>query len=66
MDSKIRQHAQFDENDYAYLSTKGWPDEEILERWDQEQKDGNGPCRWDHPTAKAKLESVLKNHGLFK
>ena len=54
----IRNHRNYDANDYAYLSSKGWSDEEILARWDEEAARGQGPCRWDHPVAKAKLAAV--------
>lgn len=55
----IRNHTQFDANDYAYLVAKGWSDAEILARWDEEAARGQGPCRWDHPVAKAKLAATV-------
>lgn len=54
----IRNHRNYDANDFAYLAAKGWSDEEILARWDEEAKLGRGPCRWTDPIAKAKLAAV--------
>ena len=54
----IQNHRNYDADDYAYLVAKGWSDEEILTRWNAEAKDGNGPCRWQSVTARAKLASV--------
>jgi len=54
----IQNHTQFDADDFAYLAAKGWTNAEIIARWDQEAKSGNGPCRWTGPIAKAKLAAV--------
>lgn len=54
----ILTHRNYNADDYAYLASKGWSNEEILRRWDEEAARGLGPCRWDHPVAKAKLAAV--------
>ena len=54
----ILTHRNYDADDYAYLVAKGWNDEEILARWTQEAERGNGPCRWEGPTTRAKLAAV--------
>ena len=51
-------HPNFDADDYAYLSAKGWRNAEILARWTEEAARGNGPCRWEGDTARAKLAAV--------
>lgn len=51
-------HPNFDADDYAYLSAKGWRNDEILARWTEEAERGNGPCRWEGDTARAKLAAV--------
>lgn len=55
----LQKHPNYDADDYAYLSAKGWTDEEIQTRWDAEAKDGKGPCRWQTESARRKLESVI-------
>lgn len=60
MKKAIRNHRNYDANDYAYLSAKGWSDEEILRRWDEESAQGKGPCRWDHHIAQSKLRATLR------
>ena len=51
-------HPNFDPDDYAYLSAKGWRNDEILARWTEEAERGNGPCRWEGDTARSKLAAV--------
>ena len=59
MNNAIRNHPNYDQNDYAYLVAKGWSDGEILRRWDEEAARGNGPCRWDHHIARGKLRAAI-------
>lgn len=56
----IKAHPQYASDDYKYLKAKGWTDDEIITRWNEEFKRGAGVCRWDNPTAQAKLKSALK------
>ncbi|WP_338618359.1 hypothetical protein [Pigmentiphaga sp. CHJ604] len=58
MNNAIRNHRNYDADDYAYLAAKGWSDAEILARWDQEAARGNGACRWQGEVARAKLKAV--------
>lgn len=51
-------HPNFDADDYAYLIAKGWTHAEILARWTEEAKHGNGPCRWAGNIPRAKLAAV--------
>jgi len=60
MKKAIRNHSNYDRNDYIYLASKGWSDEEILRRWDEEAARGQGPCRWSHEVAQAKLRATIK------
>lgn len=32
----IKNHVNFNEKDYCYLTSKGWSNREIKERWDKE------------------------------
>lgn len=50
----ITSHRNFNEDDYAYLSAKGWTNREIAARWDTE----SGPTGWGGYWAKSKLASV--------
>lgn len=54
----ILAHPNYDVDDYAYLAAKGWSNTEILARWTEEAARGNGPCRWEGATARAKLAAV--------
>jgi hypothetical protein len=54
----ILTHSNYDADDYAYLCAKGWSDDEILARWTEEAARGNGPCRWESASARAKLAAV--------
>jgi len=54
----ILTHSNFDADDYAYLTAKGWSNGEILARWTEEAAHGNGPCRWESGSARAKLAAV--------
>jgi len=54
----LQDHTNYDADDYAYLTAKGWTEEEILARWSAEAKDGKGPCRWQSESARTKLASV--------
>ena len=51
-------HPNFDADDYAYLSAKGWSNAEILARWTEEAKCFKGPCRWEGDIPRAKLAAV--------
>ncbi len=42
----IQNHINYSADDYAYLVAKGWTDEQIVARWDQEAAGGTGPCLW--------------------
>lgn len=54
----LQLHANYDADDYAYLTAKGWTDAEILARWDAEAKSGKAPCRWQTESARNKLAAV--------
>ena len=54
----LQQHTNYDADDHAYLTAKGWTDAEILARWDAEAKCGKGPCRWQTESARSKLAAV--------
>jgi hypothetical protein len=54
----IQNHTNYDADDYAYLSAKGWTDEQIEARWDQEAASGTGPCQWQTESARSKLAAV--------
>lgn len=54
----VKNHSNYDADDYAYLVAKGWTDAQILARWDEEAARETGPCRWDSPIARGKLASV--------
>ncbi len=54
----IQNHINYDADDYAYLAAKGWTDEQILARWDQEAASGTGPCQWQTESARSKLAAV--------
>jgi len=58
MTQAIQTHPSYDADDYAYLNAKGWTDQEILDRWTHEAKQGNGPCRWTGAQAVSKLNAV--------
>lgn len=60
MTNTIRNHRNYDADDYAYLNAKGYTDSEILARWNEEAAEGKGPCRWTHHQAQAKLRDTLK------
>jgi hypothetical protein len=51
-------HANYNADDYAYLTAKGWTDEQILERWNSEAASGKGPCQWQSESARSKLAAV--------
>lgn len=55
---KVTDHRNYNADDYAYLSAKGWTDKEILTRWNEEASSGHGPCRWETPSARCKLAAV--------
>lgn len=40
---KIKKHSQFTQEDYEYLSTKGYSNKEILTLWDRDKKEGKPP-----------------------
>lgn len=60
MNKRIASHPNFNADDHAYLRAKGWTDEEILARWDDEAARGAGPCHWDSAAARAKLNAVVR------
>lgn len=53
----IRNHKNFDQDDYNYLTAKGWTNQQIQDRWNVESE----PCRWGHWVAQAKLAAVTSN-----
>ncbi|MEO4030677.1 hypothetical protein ABH313_21830 [Chromobacterium vaccinii] len=61
MNRQIQNHPNFDADDYAYLRAKGWSDEDILHRWQDEAASGQPACRWAAPVARQKLQSVLRS-----
>jgi len=50
----------YDADDFVYLAAKGWSEIEILTRWNEEARSGQGPCSWDSPAARAKWVAVTK------
>jgi hypothetical protein len=54
----IQNHANYNADDYDYLAAKGWTDEQIQARWDQEASNGIGPCQWQTESARNKLTAV--------
>ncbi|AXF86384.1 hypothetical protein DTO96_102138 [Ephemeroptericola cinctiostellae] len=56
----IKQHPQYNANDFKYLQAKGWTTQEIIQRWDEENKMGKPPCTWDTTFAQAKLQRTCK------
>lgn len=54
----IRNHRNYDADDYDYLTAKGWTDAQILARWDEEAARGSSPCRWQTESARSKLAAV--------
>ena len=54
----ILSHSNYDADDYAYLTAKGWTDAQILARWNEEAARGTGPCRWESATARSKLAAM--------
>ena len=55
----LKRHANYDAND-LYLRAKGYDDAEILAIWERDASTGEGPCRWEHPVARAKLRAALE------
>jgi len=43
MTNAIKSHAMYSESDYAYLSGKGYSDDEIIAFWDRDAAMGKGP-----------------------
>jgi hypothetical protein len=58
MNPAPKSHPQYDADDYAYLLAKGWTRQEIVARWNEEAKSGQGPCRWQSHWARVKLNAV--------
>jgi len=56
--NNITDHRNYDADDLAYLTAKGWTEAEILARWDAEAKSGKGPCKWTTPSPRVKLAIV--------
>lgn len=54
----IRNHPNFDANDYAYLRAKGWSNRQIAARWFEEAEQGKGPCGWSGHWVSTKLAAV--------
>jgi len=61
MFKQIQKHPNFNVCDYSYLKAKGWTNEEILARWDEEHKAGKGPCNWAGKINQGKLSAVINN-----
>ncbi|MEA2107894.1 MAG: hypothetical protein U9P07_00525 [Pseudomonadota bacterium] len=55
----ILRHTNYNADDYSYLHAKGWTNKEIKLRWDQERRQGKGPCLWNGQGAQSKLAAVL-------
>lgn len=55
----IQNHANYNADDYVYLTAKDWTDEQILTRWDSEAASGKGPCQWQSESARSKLAAVI-------
>lgn len=63
---KVEAHPNYSANDYEYLSEKGWSDQEILDRWDEEHKAGKGAQqgnKYKDPRIKANAEALRKTLG---
>lgn len=56
----VLNHSNYDADDYAYLTAKGWNNTKVLARWNEEATRGTGPCRWHTDTARAKLAAVTR------
>ena len=54
----IQEHKNYDQDDYEYLRGKGWSENEILKRWDQELAAGKSACKWEGTPARAKLNAI--------
>ena len=54
----ITRHINFNSDDYAYLTGKGWTNKEVKARWDEESAQGKGACGWNANWAQKKLSSV--------
>lgn len=61
--ARIKKHPQYTDEDYAYLSAKGYTDDEILRMWDKERGEGKAPVTWSSPIAKAKLKYYTDKNG---
>ena len=55
----IRNHPNYNPDDFAYLHAKGYSEAEILAIWDRDRAWGHGPCRWDGHISRAKLVSTV-------
>lgn len=59
MNSQIRNHPNYNPDDYAYLRAKGWADSDILQRWTEERRAGKGACVWSGLIPEIKLRAVI-------
>lgn len=59
MTKRIKNHSNFNSDDYAYFRAKGWGNKEIADRWDQEAAQGNSACQWNGYWAQGKFNSVV-------
>ena len=54
----ITNHSNFNQDDYDYLTGKGWSNKEIKSRWDEEAAAGKGAQQWKGFWAQQKLAGV--------
>ncbi len=48
----ITSHPNYNQDDFDYLTAKGWTQHQILTRWTQEHAAGQGPCDWSNARGK--------------
>lgn len=68
----LQNHPQYTNSDYGYLRRKGWKNQEIKQRWDEEKAAGKEPCI--HGMSRAAglpdttqiLEKIAEDHLLIK
>lgn len=56
----ITSHANFNADDFAYLTAKGYSAKEIKARWDEEAGQGKGACSWGSFGAQLKLKNTVR------
>jgi ribosome modulation factor len=58
---KVKAHSQFTQGDYDYLKGKGWSDEQIITRWNEEAK-GGSPSQKGNKSAKPGEPGYMSAH----